>query len=556
MNPIKSPQEMLLEQAGIPHLAGGKAVSKFASKGAELLFNDFVKKATRVKGAPLTAEEMALVEKHVGTLSQPTSPILRSGMSAEPRAFHELRTDPNLIAPDDVRDPLVVKSFTGRAKSGTKLNPKTEDVHGTQEVFEQEARLNQLPQEEAKVQRAAAGEYPSLADEGMHPGAETRDIPVSESTWAPSTTPSADAFARMSEAARAEALAKNFGRTNKSLYEVLINNFVKEHGRQPDYDELNALIAAYNPERHQLSEIGNAIVSERPTSQKGMSDWKEKARLSGIKETYVGAHPSDYSKELKHELELSRGIVPEVKDKKEYKLRPSRPDLKPVETYMEGDVPVNVYPAVKKEGGHITPDQMRHMMVAYGKEPKKFKGGGDTTDWNQMMWEHTKSHPDYYDLAPKWQAYEPSAEEKVADLFGKGLQSIGMTPRQSTEQGQKLYDYGTFAIDPLAIPRILDEVKHGQYLPAAVDAAVAGPGTYGAYKTAQAIAKRLPGAAAVPAAIGTVGSALSKAAANQLRNQPTHQKQMQSMSDDPYGLGGALSGDAGIAAQILANAKK
>jgi hypothetical protein len=42
---------------------------------------------------------------------------------------------------------------------------------------------------------------------------------------------------------------------------------------------------------------------------------------------------------------------------------------------MEGDVPVNVYPAVKKEGGHITPDQMLHMMLAYGHTPQKFKEG-------------------------------------------------------------------------------------------------------------------------------------------------------------------------------------
>lgn len=71
LNPIKSPTDMLYEQAGIPHFAGGKkvdVVTQFASR-----IQDAIARYTRATGKPPSAEEVRQLEDHVRSLSQPST---------------------------------------------------------------------------------------------------------------------------------------------------------------------------------------------------------------------------------------------------------------------------------------------------------------------------------------------------------------------------------------------------------------------------------------------------------------------------------------------------
>ena len=113
-NPIKTPQQMLLEQAGIPHLAGGSAVAKELTAGARMLVENAIKKFKAVTGRAPTANEVAQLEQHAQSLSKPTTPASKLSPEAqEANAQYLLSNNPNYTHPDDVRDPFVVQ--IGRA---------------------------------------------------------------------------------------------------------------------------------------------------------------------------------------------------------------------------------------------------------------------------------------------------------------------------------------------------------------------------------------------------------------------------------------------------------
>ena len=296
VNPIKTPQEILLEQAGIPHMAGGGL-----SGGASQLFEAAVKKFRQITGRAPTAQEMVELQKHASGFSIPSSPVTRPGMSTEARAFHELRTDPNLMNPEGP-DPFLTQAMLGRTPKGTRLQPKPADINDPQVMANIEARQQ-------------AG---TLPDEIVNPS---------------SITPTADYLANMSKSIEDTALSGG-------ALDKLKQAFVKQHGRYPNEDELNALIADWNAVRHQYGEQGVSVVGLRPPTAKGMSEWRQQARTEGIPESALNKPPADYPGYLTEELMLQKGYVP-----------------------------------AKKTGGHISAEQMAHEMLAHGKTPQRFAGG-------------------------------------------------------------------------------------------------------------------------------------------------------------------------------------
>jgi hypothetical protein len=271
MNPIKTPQELLLEQAGIPHLAGGGGLAA----GAKQLFETAVKRFKAVNGRAPNAGELAQLEHHATSFSAPTSTVTRPGMSTEARAFHELSTDPNLMFPEGP-DPFLTQAMLGRTPKGTRLRPKPADINDPQVMANIEARQQ-------------AG---TLTDEIVNPS---------------SITPSADYLANMAKSIEDTALAGG------SLDKLKLN-FAQKHGRYPTEDELNALIADWNVVRHPYSEKGLSVVGERPPTAKGMAPWKQEAREAGIPESFINKPPSDYPAYLTDELMLQKGYVPAKKE--------------------------------------------------------------------------------------------------------------------------------------------------------------------------------------------------------------------------------------------------
>lgn len=409
-----------------------------------------------IHGRTPTAAEMAQIEKQAMTFAQPTSG-LRTGMSAAPRASFELGTDLNLINPDTARDPFLTKMTTGRTTKGTNLRPIAQDVS-----------------DPSVIKNIEAQQMGGQLDE-LIPGASQGSV-----------TPSADYFAEVSKNIENSAL-------QGGALDKLKKAFYDKNGRFPDEDELNAIVAEFNPARHQYGEQGISIMSQRPPTAKGMTDWRNAARNEGIEESYLTKRQGNYPQYIQDELTIQRGEVPTsaLKDKKKrYK------EVEPVDFYIdENGIPVKIYPTMKAEGGQITPRDMLAQMIVNQVTPQKFAGGG--RPGIQELDEWTLSQKDPYDFSPKMQAYNPSAREKVTEAIVPYLEKIGMAPRRAYEQASNITGYQggmdpnsfvaktgvgpTMFIDPIAPFEAVEQFKRGDTLGGLLSASIL-PGQALTYK--------------------------------------------------------------------------
>jgi hypothetical protein len=365
MNPIKTPQEMMAELAGIPRMAGGGGAPGRLTAGASAIYNNLVKKATAVKRAPLNAKELAIIEQHAASLSRPTStgvptqpgrleattPAANNLVDQQGNAYRAVQGPRGLTTPEQAkgydidpfgmspanmrareeiidnkpvslydnnvkafedRDPFLTEAMTGRKPSGTYQKPFTTNVD---DLAAQNAQLE------------SKGVY------GNRTATEPGDMPTQ------STTPSADYFAQMSTAAE-----------NRALPDNIISELRKQLGRQPTEDEINAYIANlnvlgmdYTGKGASVFGLRPAMPSGRPTKeqQAGINAWKQKAIDSGQSRSAVDASGSDL-----------RNRYPSLQREVEYGPEPEF-----------------------KNGGSTTPEDMRHMMLAYGQTPQKYKEG-------------------------------------------------------------------------------------------------------------------------------------------------------------------------------------
>jgi hypothetical protein len=311
MNPIKSPREMLFEMAGIPSMAGGGKLGTMAEMYK--LITRAIEQYTKKFGRPPSPEDVQALKQHAQEISKKTE--IKTDPTTQARARHQMATDPNLINPEGP-DPFLTKATTGRTVKGTYIQPKAQDITD--------------PNVQANIEaKQAAGELEDIMPESI--------------------TPSADYMARTSSAMENKALAS--GKT--PMIDMLKAAFFKKNGRYPTDEELDVIIAEYNPMRHQYGERGASIVSERPTTARGMSDWRQQARAEGIPEAYLNKPPADYPKYLLDELAIGRGTQPGTRPMPETRINPDR-------SYAGGSA-VNA----------MTPNEMQAMMVASGKIPSK-----------------------------------------------------------------------------------------------------------------------------------------------------------------------------------------
>jgi len=375
MNPIKTPKEMLAEMAGIPHLSGG-GVSNKLTPGAKAIYNNLVKKATAVKRAPLNAKELAIIEQHAASLSRPTSPgiptqpgrleattpnaellVDRAGygyraspgpyglttpeqakgfevdpfgmspqnMAAREEAYQlgtrQLKTKeggdvfaslPTKLKVIDDRDPFLTEAMTGRKPSGTYQKPYTVNVD---DLAAQKAQLE------------SKGVY------GGRTATEPGDMPTQ------STTPSADYLAQMAAAAE-----------NKALPDNIVSMLREKLGRQPTEDEINSFIANLNVLGMDYTGKGASVFGLKPAMPKGRPTKAQQAEIDAWRQKAIDS-----------------GQSRSAADASNYDLKTKYPSL-------QREVEYGPEPEFKK-GGSTTPEDMRHMMLAYGQTPQKFKEG-------------------------------------------------------------------------------------------------------------------------------------------------------------------------------------
>ena len=365
---------MMAELAGIPRMAGGGGAPGKLTAGAAAIYNNLVKKATAVKRAPLNAKELAIIEQHASSLSRPTSPgiptqpgrleattpnpellVDRAGygyraspgpyglttpeqakgfevdpfgmspqnMAAREEAYQlgtrQLKTKdggdvfaslPTKLKVIDDRDPFLTEAMTGRKPSGTYQKPFTTNVD---DLAAQKAQLE------------SKGVY------GGRTATEPGDMPTQ------STTPSADYFAE-----RAAALE------NRALPDNIVSTLRKQLGRQPTEDEVNAYIANLNVLGMDYTGKGASSFGLKPAMPKGRPTKAQQAEIDAWRQKVIDSGQSRSSA-----------------DASNYDLKTKYPSL-------QREVEYGPEPEFKK-GGSTTPEDMRHMMLAYGKVPQKYK---------------------------------------------------------------------------------------------------------------------------------------------------------------------------------------
>lgn len=341
MNPIKTPQQMLMEQAGLPHYGAGNIVQGL---GKDLMqqfsgrIQEAIKKYVRATGKMPTKEEVAQLEQHIQSLTKPapaTGPApTRARVAAEtpfPNKLVDASGRPYSAVPDPktgaLRAPEEMGGFSVKDKFG--MGPGN-----------MAARKNLY--EAPHVNAFGEDPFLSVVNTGRTP----------ERTWMKSFTPSTEELAQRELQAAETGAEETIGglarvrategdmptiqpsqlaetasaleapAMDKISTEILMgkhNDLVrrveqdfKERGINPDQEDIiNAVTAMINPMRHNYTGVNP--IGQRPTPPRGrltaeatneMNDWRDLARASGLNEKTISERPVNWSMKSKQDYLL------------------------------------------------------------------------------------------------------------------------------------------------------------------------------------------------------------------------------------------------------------
>jgi hypothetical protein len=330
LNPIKTPTQMMYEQANLPHYGkGGDVVGQFASR-----IQDAIRKYTKAVGKPPSPEEVKQLEDHIRSLSQPSAkpaetmarmqqqtPFSNQLVDASGRPY-PTATSPEgkIITPERAKgvttretigpfqgvpsqfdmSPVNIKArnypkgqfqnafpeddFMSMANTGRASN-RTWNKSGTPSVEELASR-QQLGEEAMDLGDEAMGGLDTLR---MTEG----DIPQMTSASAPFAERAAQLEGPGLDKLTDEMLVGKHG----ALVDKVVADF-RARGIEPDQEDIvNAINAMVNPLRHNYT--GTNPIAERPMQGRGpataeMNAWRDEARMSGLPETVVTKHPADW----------------------------------------------------------------------------------------------------------------------------------------------------------------------------------------------------------------------------------------------------------------------
>lgn len=459
LNPIKTPQDMLYEQAGVPHFGkGGDVISQFSKR-----IQDAITKYTRATGKPPSPEEVKQLEDHIRGLSQPspqpqqtqarlaqqtpfashlvdefgrpyrpmidpttgklTTPeraqgfTVRDQFKTTPVSAKARKYEPNanVFPPDE----FVQMANTGRTSTRTNLRshtPSTEELAAKQQAAESAAEAPTGGLDDTYM----IGEQPRSASEPFaSKAAAFEQVPAGDirQEILPAVYPR-EGEARSKFAAEVEQARQSF----------------LARGIEPDEEDLiNAVIAARNPMRHNYT--GENPIGERPLSDPTagkvspeMLEWRDRMRAAGQPETLVVKHPSDWKPSAQREYLLD--TTPDTR-------QPFARDWTLEETVdrRRKQVPN------KAEGGMMrSPRDMHAELLVNGYD----KGGmtGPATGLSKYL-DRKSQRGDYYtpetyayDVmntgssdtsgATRISEYNPSPRERIAELGQGFLEKVGI----------------------------------------------------------------------------------------------------------------------------------
>jgi hypothetical protein len=330
LNPIKTPTQMMYEQAGIPHYDRGGVIGQFASR-----IQDAIRKYTKAVGHPPSAEEVKQLEDHIRSLSKPTgnAPQTMARTQQQTPFSNQLvdqsgRPYPTATSPTgQVITPERAKGMTTRETIGpfqgvpsqfdmTPMNIKARAYPKGQfqNAFPEDEFMSMAntgrtanrtwnksftPSTEELATRQQLGEeaLTGVGDDvmgGLDMLRKTEgDIPQMTSASEPFATRAAQLEGPGIEKLTDEMLLGKHG----ALVDKVVADF-RARGIDPDKEDIvNAINAMINPMRHNYT--GMNPIAQRPMQGRGpataeMNAWRDEARMSGLPETVVTKHPSDW----------------------------------------------------------------------------------------------------------------------------------------------------------------------------------------------------------------------------------------------------------------------
>jgi len=347
LNPIKTPTQMMYEQAGIPHYGtGGKTgvVEQFANR-----IQDAIRKYTKAVGKPPSAEEVKQLEDHIRSLSKPTgnapqtmartqqqTPFSNQLVDATGRPY-QTATSPTgqAITPERAKGVATRESVgpyqdlpSQFGMSPANIKARAYPKGQFQNAFPEDEFMSMAntgrtgnrtwnksftPSTEELATRQQLGEEAmDLTDDAMGGLDAIRmtegDIPQMTSASEPFATRAASMEAPGMDKLTDEMLLGKHG----ALVDKVVADF-KARGIEPDQEDIvNAINAMINPMRHNYT--GMNPIAQRPVQGRGpataeMNAWRDEARMSGLPETVVTKHPDDWK--AQHQRDYLLDTTPE-----------------------------------------------------------------------------------------------------------------------------------------------------------------------------------------------------------------------------------------------------
>lgn len=466
LNPIKTPQEMLYEQAGVPHFGkGGDVISQFTKR-----IQDAITKYTRATGKPPSPEEVKQLEDHIRGLSQPSpQPQQTQARLAQQTPFASHLVDEFGRPYQPMIDPKTGRLTTPERAQGfnvqdpfktTPVSAKARKYVPGANAFTPDEFLNQANTGRTSTRTNMRSHTPSSEEliakqnAAEEIGGDAAKAPLE--TYGPTEQPrsASEPFASQASAfeqvpagdIRQEILPAVYPREGEARskfaaeVEQARQSFLAR-GIEPDEEDLiNAVIAARNPMRHNYT--GENPIGERPLSDPTagkvspeMLEWRDRMRAAGQPETLAVKHPSDWKPSAQREYLLD--TTPETR-------QPFARDWTLEETVdrRRKQVPN------KAEGGMMrSPRDMHAELLVNGYD----KGGmtGPATGLSKYL-DRKSQRGDYYtpetyaydvmnydrgyDTNPAARAKTPS--ERISETGQKLLEKTGISPARARRLSQ------------------------------------------------------------------------------------------------------------------------
>jgi hypothetical protein len=482
LNPIKSPQEMLYEQAGLPHFAGGKkvdVVTQFASR-----IQDAITKYTRATGKPPSAEEVRQLEEHIRGLSQPSTPIQQTqarlaqqtpGMShlvdSSGRAYRPV-LDPatgKLVTPERARGYDASKQF-GSTPMNVRARQKAYDPNVgqqgyvfTPDEFTQVANTGRTSTRTNKRSHTPSSEElvakQQAAEEIGHSPAESYNLEEGPRSAMDMIVGNADAleaqqlFNTRTDAMRALRPRPGDPRDPELMRDVeRVRQSFLARGIEPDEEDIiNGLHSLRNPGvidpnspnappiRHNYT--GENPIAERPmidpssgkTSQE-MLEWRDRMRASGQSERATVRSPSDWQPETRREYLLD--TTPDTR-------QPFAQDWSLEDQVDRRRKQVQG----KAEGGMMrSPRDMYAELLVNGYNKGGMTGPAmemshelDNASYNPLTATRAEDYANFTPAPPVMGEYHPRPKERVAALGQDLLEKAGIKRNSARRASQTMF---------------------------------------------------------------------------------------------------------------------